>query len=103
MTTIKLYKDDHQRGSWISLDANCPNLSHAAGPSFSDINFNNTVSSLQVLGGSWDIYKDENYSSPAMRVTPTGGDNHDGIYDTEDLRGLGLPNDNISSLKMVQA
>lgn len=90
MVTIKLFKDRNFGGPSRVL--------HAAEASLYNLDFNDEVSSIIVIEGEWELYRDVNYEGPQWGpVTPTGGPQGNGLYpDSTDWKA---DNDNLSSLK----
>jgi hypothetical protein len=56
--------------------------------------WNDRISALQILGGTWRVYKDPNYQNQL------GGDLRPGFY-PDIQKDLNIPHDQISSIKLV--
>ena len=59
-----------------------------------DNSFNDQVSSMVIVEGSWTFWRDANFSEPASRTLGPG------IYSF--VEQFGIPNDSISSLSSVR-
>ena len=59
--------------------------------------WNDSISSLIVINGDWDMYQDTNYGGTVWNVSGSGGPAGDGVY--PDWNDWGGTNDSISSLR----
>ena len=89
MAKIIVFKDHSFKGDALVCRGTEPNLKPQG--------WNDCISSLIVIDGSWALFKDVDYAGKRWEVSATGGPEHDGVYpDYADWQG---ENDAISSLK----
>jgi hypothetical protein len=89
MAKIILFKDAHFGGG--SLTATTP-VSSLASEGWNDV-----VSSVIVIDGKWDLFKDVDFKGTKWTVSSGGGPSQDGTYPV--WTDWGGENDVISSLK----
>ena len=89
MAKIVLFKDINYGGGALVLTGADSDL----GPQ----GWNDKVSSLIVIDGTWNLYKDSNYGGTKWSVSANGGPSNDGTY--SDWSSWGGTNDSVSSLK----
>ena len=86
-----LFHDDQLGGSHVHVHDPIKNLT--------DVSFNNDTSSIAIYSGTWQLFGGEDFKTSLK--TPTMVTLGRGIYYTDDLKKLGLANDDLSSLKPV--
>lgn len=85
--TILLFEDINFQGRMVVLTG--------AESNFKNIDFNDQVSSIIVLEGTWEIYKDADFEGASWNVSDFGGEQKNGRYPTPSP----FKNDSISSAK----
>ncbi|AXE31345.1 hypothetical protein DK842_16425 [Chromobacterium phragmitis] len=83
-----LFRDSNYGGQMVSFTQSQAN--------FNDIGFNDAASSAIVLGGSWSLYKDVNFSGQSWIIASNKGPNNDGRYPS--YSGF-WANDSVSSIQ----
>ncbi|MEZ4454090.1 MAG: beta/gamma crystallin-related protein [Nannocystaceae bacterium] len=81
---IALFQHSHYRGRMVVLGEEISNLKA--------IDFNDQVTSVVVVGGTWALFSDANYSGKTVKLSP-------GNY--IDSAAVGLGNDVLSSLRPI--
>lgn len=85
--TILLFKDSNFRGRMVVLTG--------AESNFKGIDFNDVVSSVIVLNGTWELFKDTGFKGTSWTLSDNGGEQKNGYYPTPSP----FENDSISSAK----
>ena len=93
MAKIILYSDDEFKGKKLELTNSDSN--------FATDKFNDTVSSVKVESGTWQIYGDKNFQGPSVTLSPNGGPHGDGKYIAPIF--MGGFNDYFSSIELVHS
>ncbi|HEX8988829.1 MAG TPA: beta/gamma crystallin-related protein [Rhodocyclaceae bacterium] len=88
MAEIVLFQHINFHGAHKHLFTSEPNLAARDDPYFND-----QISSFVIVSGSWQFYRDVNYSGPASNVFGPG------VYNW--VENIGIPNDSISSIRRV--
>lgn len=88
MSEVVLFEHINFHGAHKHLYGSEPNLA-APGDSF----FNDKTSSFVIVSGSWQFFRDINYSGPASNVFGPGRYNW--------VESVGIPNDSVSSVRRV--
>lgn len=92
MPTIVVFQDVNFGGDALVVNGPEPNLKPQG--------WNDKISSLIVIDGSWELYKDISYGGTQWGpVSPDGGPTKNGLY--PDYADWGGTNDSISSLQPV--
>lgn len=89
MASVKLYRDANFKGGFVELSSDCKKLS--------DLNFNDVVSSVEVISGTFTLFEDTNFGGWSLTVSSKGGQNSDGKYPNSGW--IADRNDKISSVK----
>lgn len=85
---ILLFQDGNYGGRMLTFTGPQPN--------FVDIDFNDLVSSVIVLGGNWSLYKDINFTGTGWRLDATSGPLRNGFIPSA---GSFFDNDQVSSIQ----
>ena len=88
MEELVLFEHPNFRGNHKHLYGSEPNLNDPQ-----DRSFNDKVSSFVIVAGTWQFFRDSNYSGPASNVFGPGRYNW--------VENIGIPNDSISSVRRV--
>jgi hypothetical protein len=88
MSEIVMFEHINFRGGHRHLYASESNL--AAGD---DRFFNDRISSFVIVSGSWQFFRDINFSGPGSNVLGPG------LYNW--VENVGIPNDSISSIRRI--
>lgn len=91
MSKIIVFKAVNLGGDALAINGADPNLAPQG--------WNDQISSLIVLKGTWELFNAANYKSTVWKVSDSGGPTGDGVY--PDWIDWGGTNDTISSLKPV--
>ena len=89
MAEIQLYRDSNFLGGAVTLTGDETNLSN--------VNFNDTTSSVIVVSGTFTLYQDKDFGGWSITVCATGGPDNDGRYPSPS--DLGGHNDAITSVR----
>jgi hypothetical protein len=88
MSEVVLFEHANFHGAHKHLYGSEPNLNAA-----DDNYFNDKISSFVITSGSWQFFRDANFSGPASNVFGVGRFNW--------VETVGIPNDSISSVRRV--
>jgi hypothetical protein len=88
MSEIVLFQNANFHGAHKHLFGSESNLNAA-----DDKSFNDAISSFVIISGTWQFFRDSNFSGPASNVIGPGRYNW--------VENIGIPNDTISSIRMV--
>ncbi|WP_298517260.1 beta/gamma crystallin-related protein [uncultured Kordia sp.] len=89
MSKIIVFQNSNISGSSLTLTASDPNLVPQG--------WNDKISSLIVVSGTWELYQNTKYGGSSWSVSDSGGPNGDGVY--PDWSDWGGTNDSISSIR----
>ena len=89
MAEVKLYRDTDFRGGSVTLSDDNPNLK--------DLNFNDVVSSVEVVSGTFTLFQNINFDGYSLTVSSKGGPESDGRYPSP--QWMANRNDVVSSVR----